>query len=33
MKPKSFVVTHEMEEENLPLINVNNPQETYASLR
>jgi predicted chitinase len=33
MKPKGFVVTPEMEEENLPLINVNNPQETYASLR
>ncbi len=33
MKPKEFVVTEELNESNLPIINVNNPEETFSSLR
>ncbi|SFZ83226.1 SH3 domain-containing protein [Tenacibaculum maritimum] len=33
MKPKGFIVKTEWEEENLPVIDINNPSETYSSLR
>ncbi len=33
MKPKDFIVKSEWKEENLPVIDINNPSETYSSLR
>ncbi len=33
MKPKGFIVPPEIDEENLPIINISNPTETFASLR